>query len=469
MKSIIYLFIALFFLPFQGKGQSAEKILTQEQLIWFLDNYHPVAVQGNLLLNKGESSVRKARGGFDPYLHSTFDQKQFDGKEYFNLLNGGLKIPTWYGIELKTGFDQNSGVFLNPESQLPQNGLWYAGISVSLGKGLIIDKRRASLEKAKIFRESSQVERKVLMNDLYFDAIKQYWKWANAWNQYKVFEESVELAFIRFNGVKRSYFLGDKPAIDTLEAFIQVQNRQINRNQSLLYYQNTTLELSNYLWFENNTPLVITDSLKPPSFEKVELDFSTITDSNVQSTLVQLNEEHPEMQLYEYKLSSLNIERQLKAEKLKPKFNINYNALSEPINSNVISNYSVENYKVGIEFGIPIFLREQRGDLQLAKLKIQETELSQQQKLFQLQNKVRSYYNEQVILQNQVTLFKDALFNYRQLLNGEKQKYNSGESSLFLINSRETKFIDAKLKLIELKAKYNIAKTGLTWSMGKLY
>mgnify|MGYP000459942110 CR=1 FL=1 len=470
MKYIIYIPTLLFlFLANSLKGQTNGKVLTQEKLIWFLDNYHPISSQATLLLKKGESNLRKARGGFDPYLSANLDQKQFEDKKYYSLLNGGLRVPTWYGIELKAGFDQNTGVLLNPENQVPQNGLWYTGVSISLGKGLVIDKRRAALKQAQIFVESSVAERNVLMNNLYFDAIKQYWKWVEAWNQYQVFEESVNLAFIRFNGVKRSYLLGDKPAIDTLEAYIQVQNRQMNRNQSFLVYQNTTLDLSNYLWFEKNTPLVITDSLRPPSFENISLDYGNLIDSNFENMLLQLNEKHPEMQLYKYKLTTLELDRRLKADKLKPKLNINYNALNEPINNNVITNYSIENYKFGVEVGIPIFLREQRGDLQLAKLKIQETELGQRQKLLQLQNTVKSYYYEQLNLQNQVALFNTALSNYGKLLNGEKRKYNSGESSLFLINSRETKYIEAKLKLIALKSKYNIAQSGLSWSMGKLY
>ncbi len=50
----------------------------------------------------------------------------------------------------------------------------------------------------------------------------------------------------------------------------------------------------------------------------------------------------------------------------------------------------------------------------------------------------------------------------------EKQKFNSGESSLFLVNSRETKLIEAQLKLVELSSKYNIATRGMDWAVGGL-
>ena len=105
----------------------------------------------------------------------------------------------------------------------------------------------------------------------------------------------------------------------------------------------------------------------------------------------------------------------------------------------------------------------------MTKLKIQETELAQQQKLLVLQNKVRAYFNEQVNLQDQVTLYTDAVNNYSRMLLGEQRKFSIGESSLFLVNSRETKLIQARLKLVELSTKYNFAQTGLIWATGQLY
>tara|TARA_B100000508_G_scaffold102004_1_gene80416 strand:+ start:44800 stop:46173 length:1374 start_codon:yes stop_codon:yes gene_type:complete len=455
-------------LPLVLVGQQEGEVLTEDQLIWFVEKYHPVARQGKLLNNRGESSVRSAKGGFDPVLHGNINQKYFDDKNYFSLMNGGLKIPTWYGVELKAGYDQNQGVYLNPENSVPSNGLWYGGVSVTLGQGLFIDQRRATLKKAEIYAASTQSEQRSLMNNLYFDAIKQYWAWVQSWNQYQVYEESVQLALTRFEGVKQSFFLGDRPSIDTLEAFIQVQNRQLSRNQAKLVYQNTTLKLSNYLWYENNTPLEITDSLRPPSTTEMQLP-EAVSSSTLQDVLAKLPESHPEMQLYDYKLDAMDVDRRLKVEGLKPKVNLHYNALNEPVGDSFIGGYRPEDYKWGMEVSFPIFLRKQRGNLQLTKLEIQEVELNQQQSLLALQNNLKSFYNLQLNLQDQVEISSSAVANYNQLLAGERQKFDSGESSLFLVNSREINLIKAQIELVKLIAKYNVARIGLLWSAGNLY
>ncbi|KYG82707.1 TolC family protein [Roseivirga echinicomitans] len=449
-------------------GQEENKVFTQDQLLWYIENYHPVAQQGRLLIDQGESSIRAARGGFDPKLFANLDQKQFDEKEYYSILNSGLKIPTWYGVEFKTGFEQNRGIYLNPENKVPNGGLWYGGISVSLGQGLFIDKRRAELQKANVFASSTIAEQKVLMNELYFDAIKQYWKWVQTYNEYNVFEESVSLAVTRFEAVKNSYLLGDKPAIDTLEAKIQIQNRELSRNEYKLAYQNATLELSNYLWFVNNTPLEITNELRPPLFDEIVLSIQTSFDT-LQTIVDAIPSAHPDMQLYDFKLSSLEIERKLRAEKIKPKLNLNYNFLSEPVGDNFINNFSSQNYKWGLEFSLPIFLREERGNLQLAKYKIQQTQFGQRQKQQEIKNKVLSYFNEHIALREQVEIYKDAVLNYGRLLEGEKIKFDTGESSLFLVNSRESSLIDARLKVIALVSKFNISSTGIDYASGRLF
>jgi len=51
--------------------------------------------------------------------------------------------------------------------------------------------------------------------------------------------------------------------------------------------------------------------------------------------------------------------------------------------------------------------------------------------------------------------------DYGTMLKAEERKFFLGESSLFLVNSRESKLIDAKLKAIELENNFFNTKAGL--------
>ena len=50
----------------------------------------------------------------------------------------------------------------------------------------------------------------------------------------------------------------------------------------------------------------------------------------------------------------------------------------------------------------------------------------------------------------------------------EKIKFDNGESSLFLINTRETKWLEAELKLIEYQLKYTKNIFSLIYLKGNL-
>ena len=90
-------------------------------------------------------------------------------------------------------------------------------------------------------------------------------------------------------------------------------------------------------------------------------------------------------------------------------------------------------------------------------------------KLLYLQNNVRNYFVQQNNLRDQVVLYRDAVENYGRLLQAERDKFELGESSLFLINSRERMYIQVRLKLAELISKFNISKSGLQYAGGVLH
>lgn len=63
------------------------------------------------------------------------------------------------------------------------------------------------------------------------------------------------------------------------------------------------------------------------------------------------------------------------------------------------------------------------------------------------------------ILQNDYT---DIIVNdYSKMLSAEERKFFLGESSLFLVNSRESKLIEAKLKAIEIENSFFKTKASL--------
>ena len=126
----------------------AQDTLRFEQFLQGVLAQHPAAQAASLLEAQGRMEIRAARGAFDPQLGGYYDQKQFKGTEYWQRYGGELKLPTRLGLGLKAGYDAAEGYYLNPEASLPENGLWYAGITLPLGQGLFFDEGRAGLRTA---------------------------------------------------------------------------------------------------------------------------------------------------------------------------------------------------------------------------------------------------------------------------------------------------------------------------------
>jgi outer membrane protein TolC len=80
-----------------------------------------------------------------------------------------------------------------------------------------------------------------------------------------------------------------------------------------------------------------------------------------------------------------------------------------------------------------------------------------------VENKLRTYQAQSNALESQIALQQAAVRNYDRLLRAEEEKLLNGQSTLFLINSREMKLIDARQKLLSLQAKY--AKTQANWTL----
>ena len=435
-------------------GQNTPTEFSFNEFLGYVKKYHPLVKQADLKLNEAQANLMQARGAFDPKIEVDFSEKQFKDSEYYSILNSSFKIPTWYGIELKAGFDNAEGIYVNPENTLPNSGLTSLGISVPLGQGLFINQRMADIRKAKIARNLNVAERNLQAVEVIYEASVSYVNWKRSFDEVKLYENYLENALMRYNGVSKLIEEGDKPAIDSVEAGIAVKTRKLNLEEAKLKFTKAKLELSNYLWLENNIPLELNDGLQPED----------LLSKSIKETL-QINElgtidldNHPKIKALDAKIAMLKVDRKLKANALLPKLDLSYNYLSEP---SYIDNYRFEDYKIGVNFAFPIFLRKERGSLKLADLKIQDSEFGLQFERKNLENKIKAQQQEIVSLEKQQDYNNKLVKDFSTLLNAEDRLFEMGESSLFVINSRENSLVSSQLNEIALENRYLNAIIGL--------
>ncbi|MDZ4751066.1 MAG: TolC family protein [Flavobacteriales bacterium] len=446
-------------------GQFApDGVLTLDAFVQWVKENHPVSKQADLQLQRGNAIVQTARGSFDPKLWMDLDQKYFDEKQYFSHLDGGLKIPTWFGVELSSGFQENEGVFLDPENSTPGGGLFYAGISLPIGQGLFIDERRAMLRKAKLMERSTVEERKLLLNELIFEAGRTWLAWFKAYNSLIVYQEALGLAQFRFDAVKSTALFGDRPYIDTLEAGIQVQTRRLYVQQAELELANARARMAVHLWVDGLIPLEMEEFVRPPLADDLPMAMPPPEIMLMDSVVSR----HPALNIYEYQIDQFKIDRRWRAEQLKPVLDLQYKPLTEAIGADPLAGYSIENYRWGLGFSMPILLRKERGFLKLTDVKISEAEFELNMKEAEVVYRIRLYLNEYNSTRDQIALFSTTTRDFRSLLEGERQMFDNGESSLFMVNAREMSYISARVQLLELLVQNRNSILGASFAGGLL-
>jgi outer membrane protein TolC len=465
-KRIIFFGCLMWCLQLNAQTPPDSSFLNLDKFMGYLKNYHPILQKYRLLNEQAKQQVMQSKGQFDPSIKARYEEKNFEDKNYYNDLNGLLKIPTWYGPDFKLGFENNSGQFINPENQTPNDGLLSAGFSLPIGQGLIINERLATLKQAKIFVKIADADRIKFINKFLFTAIKNYWEWYLAFNKLKQYNESFGFANQRYSFTVQRSLQGDLAPIDTVEASIQRQNMLLLKTNASVEFYNATMQLNNFLWKDETTPLELEANVYPSLAELVSP--KVITDT-LQGSLSWGAINNPELQKLRFKIEQLDVEKRFARNKLLPKFNLDYAFLSDASNfSDSKRGWNTNNNKLGGSFAMPLLLRSERGKLNQTKLKLLEANYDLQQSNKELDAGLKSIAFECNGLWQQLGIQLNVVNNSERLRNAEKVNFDNGESSLFLINTRETNLLNSQIKYFEMINKYQKSKAFFYTTLGNL-
>lgn len=429
--------------------------------------HHPVIRLSNLITESAQRELLIAKGGLDPTIQGTFDRKVYKEKKYFDRGDVYLKVPVWLaGADLKLGYDRNVGETLSDDVRTGPEGISYLGLTVPIGQGLLIDQRRATLRQAKVFQDLADAERVKMINKIILTSAKDYWTWYFSYQQYQLSADFYDLAQVRYGATQRRAELGEAAAIDTVEALVILQDRQVTLDQAILELRNAKLLLSNHLWSQEEGPLELPEEAIPqPSAGRI------LANDELDQLLQLARQQHPELIKFEFKRQQLRIDERLGRDMLKPSLNFNASALYKGLTLNGaesktgISNLG-DNYKVMVDLYFPLFLRKERGKLQQIRIKQLQNDLEQKQVQREVLNEINTAFNDVKTLEAQIRTQESAARNQELLLRTEASKFELGESSLFLVNSRESKLNEFRVKVASLRAKYEKALAVLLFASG---
>lgn len=441
--------------------QDSAQSLTLDDLYTLVIENHPVVKQAELLGGIAKQEIRLARGNFDPKLNLSFNQKEFTDKTYYSKLNTSLAIPTWIPINPKIGYERNYGPLLNNENYIADEKQLYAGVSVPLGRGLITDERRIAVRQAELFTTLTAADQVKMINKILLAAAKDYWHWYRAYHQALLSMQAVKLAEDIFIRTKSTFELGELSVLDTVQAKITLQTRRVELQESLLELQNARILISNYLWDSEAEPIQLSRDMIPVLAPE---DQVTLSQTRLDSLVAIASENHPDLIRVETRINQAELDRKLAREFLKPQLDLDYALLAQPSADRSLD--PLNDYKLGVDFSFPLFLRKERSKIALANFKISDLTFQRQVLEREIINTILTTFNELNTISALMGQQREMVELYLQLVRSEYLNLENGESDLFKINIQQEKLLQAQSKLLKLITDYHKQKAQLNWAAG---
>lgn len=448
-------------------AQTDTVYLALDEVLEMARSYHPLLAQARLQSDLAEAQLRTARGTLDPKLQSGYELKNFKDKTYYDKFYNALKIPVWFPIDPKVEVYRNEGEYLNPESYVSDaTDHWQvtAGISLPVGKGLFIDERRMLIKQAKIYGSLAQAEQTKLTNKALLTIIKSYWDWYLASQKLELTSSARDLAADIYDRVLTDYEFGEAAVVDTVQALITFQSRLADYTKAQLEWNQARLALSVHLWGSEGTPLELSEQTYPAPNQSYGV---VPTDTSMQRIISWAGENHPEIQKLAGKSRQLEVEQAWNKESLKPEINVSYSLIDAPFSEDGLSSPKWdENYKLGMDFSFPLFLRKERGKLQKTRVYKEQVDLDLLIARQAVQNQILADYNELLTLQTLRSQYQQMSQSYQRLYDAEIINLQNGESDLFKLNIQQNKLLEANIKYLEAYVKFEKQKAQLPYTAG---
>lgn len=460
----IFIFLLLYWIATSGSAQNKDQtILTlPEYLAWVIQD-HPESKNARLLEEAGNAQWLQAKGLLDPVLSSKWKDKFYDGKNYYQRSETQLAFQSAYALGLVAQWDVNNGDYLDPEAYTGKDGLMALGVSLPLLQGLFFDETRLALRRAEQIQAMSVLEKQMALNELLFQSTMLYLDWYIAEQRVQMQQEMMDAASVRLNAVRTRFIVGDRPAIDTLEAFAQWQSRGIAWQEAQLFSIKSRLAMTAFLPEFNEKKNILSLSLVPDKALPGLMPTYGLT-LDMQNWLT----EHPMLLWYKSKARLLEWEEKWKREKLKPKLNVEYHLLNKELVSEG-ADFSLQNYRWGVQFAFPLFVRDARGQLQMQRIKQLENENDLSLKTNSIAQKARALEQQERIVRDQRDKSMANANYYKLLWEAEQQRLAMGESSVFMVNQRENTWIDQRLKALDYEQKWMQTKAEISQLLFKPY
>jgi outer membrane protein, heavy metal efflux system len=451
MIKLIFLILAL--LPPIGLAVETtsrkSSVLTLEEVLNAAQKAFPGLLSAEQRKQVAAGELTAAEGGFDTLLKS---QNRWSITGLYENENNDISLeqPTGlWGTTFFGGWRRGVGDYpvYEGKSQTTQSGEARIGVNIPLWRNRDIDRRRANLKQAELGQLIAGHEYDQALIEVTRLATYRYWDWVLAGQRLVVAKHLLAIAEQRDQGIRERVSAGDIPefeALDNQRAIIERRERVVAAQRLL---EQSAIQLSLYWRDANDQPTLPTDEQLPPQFPDSESIKTVSLDEALQTSLMQ----RPESKRLELQTKQTQTELELQQNQRAPGIDFTVTAAND-IGGNSGDKINRNELYLGLNIDIPLQQRTATGRAQVAAANVHRLNLDSRLQEDRIAAEVKDVFSALSAVRKRLNLSAEQLNAAEQLEDGEKTRFELGESTLLFVNLREIATGDAALLYAEASA-----------------
>ncbi|MGE0448742.1 MAG: TolC family protein [Vicinamibacterales bacterium] len=433
------------------------------ELLVSVDRAFPLMEAARSEQEAATGALVEARGGFD--LKVKASAETLDGYYDNDRIKGSLEQPLApLGLTLYGGYRLGRGIFAPyDEKALTRSaGEINAGFTLPLLRDRSIDARRAQLRVTDVGVDIAAQSVAKSRLSYFKDALKQYWNWVAAGRQLDVARSLLDLAERRDADLAAAVNLGQLAPVERTDNRRVILQRRSALVTAQRLVEGASIDLSLYYRGPDGMPLRPGATRLPRALPEP----APLTDEDETRAIEEAIRRRPEVAALRLKREQQEVEARLANNSLLPSLDL-FTAASRDYGEGPASRFGNQ-VNAGVLFELPVQRRKASGKLAQARAKLAvvgaELRFAQDRVRAEVQDAasaLRAAYAT-------VEIVRQELAVARELEALERDRFDLGDSTQFLVNLRELNTADAAFREIKALADYQKALTDFDASSGRL-
>ncbi len=444
-------------------GTASAQTLGPGELLRSVERSLPLIERARRDVDLATGELVQARGGFDLSLRASSKAIEgfYDNTRAATVLTQPV---SWLGANVYGGYRVGRGNFAPYDTAAQTLGLgeFTVGVDMPLLRNRGVDLRRAERQTAALGVELAERGLDKTRLSVYKEALAEYWDWAAAGQQLRVAQSLLDLA------LARDQQLADSVALGQIAPVERTDNRRaiLQRRSALLgaerHVQMKAIDVSLFNRLDDGTPSRPDLSRLPTLLRPAGEESEPTEDAAVRIALMR----RPELQALRIKRDQQEVEQRLAENGVLPSLDL-FSELSRDIGAGAPSRVPAV-FQGGLTFSLPLQNRKATGKQLQARAKlsavVQELRWAEDQVRADVQDALSALRAARGVLE----LVSEELTVAQELEQLERDRFDLGDSTQFLVNLRELATADAALREARALADYQKALVSFEAATGQL-